>query len=94
MTTNIMTGRLAKRNDTVEDQLGYTIVGKLKIGEPKGVSKSGKPMPGQSIDFFRATGPYAEKFRETLGEKPNMIKIVFPKANAKLCCNHRYEGRE
>ena len=58
------------------DERRYPVIGKIKIGI-KGISSGGKEIP-KSIDYFRATGPYAEMFNTVYGEKPRNIEIVFP----------------
>lgn len=47
-----------------------------------------------SIDWFRATGKYADKFTEACGDKPNTIQIVFPSDNVEYVCNERFEYRD
>ncbi len=96
MTNEIQTestpGRIYKRENTEENQLGFSIIGKIKIGEKK-MNDQGKEYPS-SIDYFRATGSHAELFHQTLGEKPNILRIVFPTPFAELCCCQRIEGRD
>jgi hypothetical protein len=82
-------GRIKKRaEEEDENRLGFSIIGKIKIGQ-----KTDKGYP-ESLDYFRATGPHADAFHKTLGEKPSMLKIVFPTPFAEQCCNQRIEGRD
>lgn len=63
-------------------------IGRLHIGMK---SEKGYPM---RIDWFRATGKYADKFTASYGEKPNTIQIVFPSDNVENVCNERFEYRD
>ena len=68
--------------------LEFPEIGRLHIGMK---SEKGYPI---SIDWFRATGKYADKFVEAYGEKPNTIQIVFPSDNVENVCNERFEYRD
>ena len=62
-------------------------VGRLRIGK-----KTEKGYP-TSVDWFIATGKYAELFTKMLGE-PNTIQIIFYSDDATEVCNERYEYRD
>jgi hypothetical protein len=67
-------------------------VGKIRIGE-KRTNNQGKEYP-TSLDYFKATGPYAGLFNEVYGEKPNQIQIIFITDDDSVSCNEVWEGRE
>lgn len=90
--TNAKPGRIVKRQDQEENILGFSIIGKIKIGQ-KVLNQNNKEIP-QSIDYFRATGSHAEQFHQMLGEKPNKLRIVFPSPYPEVCCYQRIEGRD
>ena len=48
----------------------------------------------QSIDWFRATGKYADLFSKAFGERPNTIQIVFPSDSPEIVCNERFVYRD
>lgn len=87
-------GRLPMKRDY--KSVGNSIIGKLRIGsEMQKDDKTGKTKaPGRAIDWFRATGEYAEQFHEIYGENPSRITIVFPSLDPLQSCNHRLEGRD
>lgn len=60
-------------------------IGNLHVGE-----KDDRGYP-RSIDWFKATGKYAERFHKEYGAKPSCISIVFPSDNVADVCNARYE---
>ena len=62
--------------------------GRIKIGE-KVLSKGGKEIP-KSIDYFRATGTFAEHFHKVFGPKPDKLTIVFISDNISDSCNEEY----
>lgn len=82
-----MNGRIV-RPDAGASMLELPEIGRLHIG-----IKSEKGYP-QSIDWFRATGKYAEMFKQALGEKPNTIAIIFPDDDPAKVCNERYTYRD
>ncbi|MBS4000783.1 MAG: hypothetical protein KGZ71_09915 [Desulfobulbaceae bacterium] len=95
LTQSNIPGRLVKnpeKQQSLSNNLGYSIIGKIKIGE-KYISKNGKELP-RSIDYFRATGAYSEVFHQKLGDKPNILEIVFPSADHRQVCFQRIEGRD
>ena len=81
-----MSGRIV-RPETPQG-LEFPEIGRLHIGMK---NDKGYPM---SIDWFRATGKYADKFTEAYGEKPNTIQIIFPSDKVEYVCNERYEYRD
>lgn len=62
-------------------------VGRLRIGK-----KTEKGYP-TSVDWFIATGKYADLFTKMLGE-PNTIQIIFYSDDATEVCKERYEYRD
>ena len=83
-----MEGRIIRNNEQGAELLGFPKIGKLHIG-----MKNERGLP-QSIDWFRATGKYADMFSKTFGEKPNTIQIVFPSDNAEIVCNEYFIYRD
>jgi len=81
-----MKGRI-KRDGEIK-RLPFGRLGKVKIG-----MKNAKGYP-QSVDYFIPTGKYASMFTSKLGDKPNIIQIVFPSDDASLVCNEHYEYRD
>ncbi|MBE2188449.1 MAG: hypothetical protein IAE98_03195 [Candidatus Kapabacteria bacterium] len=95
LTSGNIPGRLVKnpeKQQSLTTNLGYSIIGRIKIGE-RYISKNGKELP-RSIDYFRATGAYSEVFHQKLGDKPNILEIVFPSADHRQVCFQRIEGRD
>lgn len=83
------TGRIGKRKQEI---VATTLpeVGKIKVGE-KGMSQSGKEYP-KSLDYFKATGNFANAFTQIYGDKPQSIDIAFISDNLAEVCNERYES--
>lgn len=73
----------AERNRLVLPRVGF-----IKVG-----FKNEKGYP-QSVDYFIATGKYAELFNKAYGEKPQTIQIVFTDDDPAKVCNERYEYRD
>lgn len=82
-----MTGRIV-RNEQSGNVFGLPEIGRLHIG-----MKNDRGLP-QSIDWFRATGKYADMFDKVFGEKPQTIQIVFPSDEPALVCHERYVYRD
>lgn len=82
-----MTGRIV-RNEQAANVFGLPEIGRLHIG-----MKNERGLP-QSIDWFRATGKYADMFVKAFGEKPQTIQIVFPSDEPALVCHERYVYRD
>lgn len=83
-------GRI-KRKEKPANHSPLPVIGKLKVGEL--VTRNGKTYP-TTLDYFRATGKYAEKFREQYGEKPSNIQIIFVSDDIGSICSERYELRD
>ena len=73
-----MAGRILNKEKT--KRLPFPILGRVACGE-----KSEKGYP-RSLDYFVASGKYAELFKSAYGDKPSTIQIVFPNDDAELCC--------
>jgi len=71
-------------------QTNLPIVGKIKIGE-KRKSSSGKMIPA-SLDYFVATGNYADLFAKVF-DKPSSITIIFTNDDDSFSCDEYYECR-
>lgn len=67
------------------------ILGKVKVGEK--VETGDKSYP-RSLDYFKATGKYAELFHSVYGEKPETLTIVFISDTHEDSCDERYEFRD
>lgn len=80
-----MNGRIKRPEDTKQLQLPR--IGKIKVG-----MKNEKGYP-TSVDYFIATGKYAELFKQAYGEKPQTIQIVFLADDAQSVCLEEYEYR-
>jgi hypothetical protein len=81
-----MAGRI-KTNEK-SNRLPFPIIGRVACGE-----KSEKGYP-RSLDYFVASGKYAELFKRAYGDKPSTIQIVFLNDDAELCCKEFYELRD
>lgn len=79
-----MKGRINKQ--AVSNTL--PLIGRLKIGM-KVANESGKEYP-TSLDYFRATGKYADVFDKHFGEKCSRIGIVFITDDVTEACNQYY----
>lgn len=82
-----MEARIYRKEETA-DILGLPEIGRLHIG-----MKNERGLP-QSIDWFRATGKYADLFSKAFGERPNTIQIVFPSDSPEIVCNERFVYRD
>ncbi len=81
-----MAGRILNKEKT--KRLPFPILGRVACGE-----KSEKGYP-RSLDYFVASGKYAELFRSAYGDKPSTIQIVFPNDDPELVCREEYEFRD
>jgi len=83
------TGRIASRK---QGNSASTLpeVGKIKIGE-KVKNAKGIEYP-TSLDYFRATGNYANEFKAVYGDKPKRLNIAFISDNIEEVCNQRFES--
>ncbi len=87
-----MNGRI-KRDDAQSGRM--PLLGKLKIGEKKEVTKNGNTFEiPVSLDYFRADGKYAAVFHKNFGEKPDKLQIIFVSNDIRQVCNERYEWRK
>lgn len=82
-----MKGRIARQN-AEERPTMLPRVGRIKVG-----IKSPKGYP-QSVDYFVASGKYADLFKQAYGEKPQTIQIVFPCDDPGEVCREEYEYRD
>lgn len=90
-----MNGRIKKRNEVAPSTFGaLPMIGKLKIGMKVWNEKAKREIP-TSLDYFRATGPYAGKFHDSAcyGEQPSKVEIVFPSDDIMQVCREEIEGR-
>lgn len=81
-----MAGRILNKEKT--KRLPFPILGRVACGE-----KSEKGYP-RSLDYFVASGKYAELFKSAYGDKPSTIQIVFPNDDPELVCREEYEFRD
>lgn len=81
-----MAGRILNKEKI--KRLPFPILGRVACGE-----KSEKGYP-RSLDYFVASGKYAELFKSAYGDKPSTIQIVFPSDNPELVCREEYEFRD
>lgn len=76
-----------------EGKFRLPVVGKIKIGK-KVVNKNGKEYP-TALDYFIATDTrYGYKFKETYGEKPDKLEILFPVDDREEYCYESYQIRD
>lgn len=82
------TGRISQRKT---NSVGSTLpeIGKIKVGEKKKNSK-GVEYP-TSLDYFRATGNFANAFNAQYGDAPKSLTIAFISDDLSEVCNERYE---
>lgn len=83
-----MEGRITKKSS---DRIASTLpeIGRIKIGI-KAQSSKGTEYP-KAIDYFRATGTFANEFHKRFGDKPRELKVVFLSNEISEVCNQRYE---
>lgn len=87
-----MKGRIIRPGQTYNpEKLHFPLVGKIKVGEK--VERNGKTFPA-SLDYFRPTGIYAPLFRETYGEKPEKLTIIFINDDPQYSCNEELIARD
>jgi hypothetical protein len=72
-------------------QISLPIVGNIRIGE----KKPGTNYPS-SIDYFIIDAPaeYREQVTKIYGERPKVLKVVFPSENMADVCRNYYELRD
>lgn len=85
-----MNGRIYRpeRNIIIPD---LPEIGRLGIGEKK-VNSNGREYP-TSVDWFIPRGKYADLFTRALGDKPNLLQIVFHSDDPALVCKEEYQYR-
>lgn len=69
-------------------QQGSTLpeIGRIKVG-----MKTERGLP-TSLDYFRATGKFANQFTSLMGDKPNELHIAFVSNDISEVCNERFEA--
>lgn len=67
-------------------------IGKIKIGL-KAKSANGTEYP-KAIDYFHATGSFANEFTRLFGEKPKSLQVAFISDDLNEVCNERFESWE
>lgn len=79
-----MTGRIK----TGGVQQGSTLpeIGRIKVG-----MKTERGLP-TSLDYFRASGDFANRFNNLFGDKPTELKVAFVSNNIEEVCNERFEA--
>lgn len=79
-----MKGRIS----SVGVQHGSTLpeIGRIKVG-----MKTDRGLP-TSLDYFRASGDFANRFTNLFGEKPTELKVAFVSNNIEEVCNERFEA--
>lgn len=82
-----MSGRI---KTTAKADYSIPRIGMIKVGT-KVTRQDGKEFP-TSLDYFVATGNYADSFNEAFGTKPTKIPIVFISDETNLVCNERFEA--
>jgi hypothetical protein len=83
-------GRIKRNAPTAS--LPLPLIGKIKIGEKK-EGKGGREYP-VSLDYFKATGDYAQMFFNEFGDKPNRIQIIFATDDNRHSCLEEYDARD
>ncbi|MCP4651283.1 MAG: hypothetical protein GY853_14540 [PVC group bacterium] len=81
-----MKGRI-QRADNKADNIPPK-VGNIRIGikDSRGIPKA--------IDYFLCDSNYKKTFNDVFGEKPNLLKIVFPSDKPEEVCRQQFEGRD
>lgn len=86
-----MTGRITNREP--ENRLPLPRIGKVRIGIKAKSERTGKEYP-KAVDYFVATGKYAELFKREYGDKPQTIHVVFIDEDPAQSCSEEYEFRD
>lgn len=81
----------ARINREAMRQATLPVIGKIKTGM-KAKTANGKEYP-KSVDYFIATGKWAQFFHKQHGDKPSVIPIVFMSDEDSNNCNERWEYR-
>lgn len=85
------TGRI-KASKAVNNASTLPEIGKIKIGI-KALSSKGTEYP-KAIDYFRATGNFANEYTKLFGDKPKSLQVAFISDNLSEVCNEQYESWE
>lgn len=85
--------RIKKFGEEEPEHTKLNRLGKIKVGEKTEPANGQKSYP-KALDYFVATGKYADKFRDVYGEKPTEIGVVFVTDNLSDACNERFELRD
>jgi hypothetical protein len=80
-----------RRDNIPAQNTRLPLIGRVRVGEKRQNDK-GKEYP-VSLDYFIATGAYAEKFYEVF-DKPNKIQIVFVSDDDFQSCIEEWDGRD
>jgi len=64
-------------------------LGKLKIG----IVNEGQKYP-TTLDYFRATGKFSDRFHAAHGDKPQQVPVMFYHNDARFSSFHRFEVRD
>lgn len=84
-----MSGRIVKQHSGTGK---LPLIGRIKVGM-KTQNEKGVEYP-TSLDYFRPTGKYADKFTAVFGDKPNKIGIVFITDDLTEACNQYFASWE
>ena len=82
-----MNGRIKKQS---EQPFSLPRIGMIKVGTK--VSKDGGKEFPTSLDYFVATGNYAENFKQAFGDKPTKIPLIFVSEDTQSVCYERFEA--
>jgi len=90
-----MTGRLKKfgEDKTSTDVLRLPEIGKIKVGKIQTYDDPNKKDHPISLDYFRATGNYAEMFHANIGKEPKILRIMFISDDPNTSCREFMELR-
>lgn len=83
----MQTGRI-KSDKYVRSGSALPEAGRIKVGEKKKNAK-GVEYPS-SLDYFRATGSFAEMFHKIFGAKPTKLMVVFISDELQDSCNEHF----
>ncbi len=86
---NQSSGRIKKSPDQ-RPGMPLPEAGRVKIGIKVANSNPQKKDYPMSLDYFRATGTFAQHFHKVLGDKPDKLTIVFISDNVADSCNEEY----
>lgn len=83
-----MKGRIKRPEGDPVQKRTLPRVGRIKTGYK---TPSGQP---RSVDYFLASGKYAQLFHNEFGDKPDTVQIVFLDDDPRNVCSERYEYRD